>query len=550
MAKAKRAKKMKMSRKILLSTLVITALGTTGLAINKGAGTEIIGALKGEKASYEAKDFVKDIFTQDNAKYIPIIYMDAYEQATKQDVENDFRNRGIGIASISSNTIGTGTQVKTTTGETYTIIIYGDVNGDGKVNVRDVQKIVQHLLYGSTYTLSGASRIAANVENEHTDVIDVRDAQRIVQFILGKYGLIASFPISDIKADFEAPVITLRGDKEVIIEKGKKYVDAGADVTDNLQYLDPQIATRMQVVSNVDTSKVGNYTVTYNVSDLNGNKAETVIRSVKVIEKELPIIELTKYPVEDVNGTALVKYGESYVEPGFKATDRVDGEYSKDQVTIEIKDKDGNIIDKINENLEGEYTITYKVTNSQGHTGESIRKVKVIDCIEEVISIDTAGLKTNYVEGDKIDLSGIKAIVRTTSGNIKTVSEDGSFKFEFTSDITNITYDGGRIVTITGKVVDPYNGEFEGTGSYTISVKKKISSVQTVGSYVEAQGEIYKETYVARIQSGTDEEDIIYTDAKKNINITIAGVGSDLGKPAKAYAKPVEGEPRKSRYIL
>lgn len=405
MARARRAKKSKMSKKILLSALIVTALGTTGLAINKGMGTDIIAALKGDKTDYEASNFVKNIFTQDNTRYLPIIYIDAYEQVSKQDVENDFRNRGLNIESISSNTIGTGTQVKTTNGETYTIVIYGDVNGDGQINVRDVQKIVQHLLYGSTYTLSGVNRMAANVENEQTDVIDVRDAQRIVQFILGKYGLIGSIPISDIKLDFEAPVITLRGDKEVIIEKGQKYVDAGADVSDNLEYLDPQIASRMTIVSNVDTSKVGNYTVTYNVSDLNGNKAETVVRYVKVVEKELPIIELTKYPKEDEEGTALVKYGESYVEPGFKATDRVDGEYSKDKVIITIKDSNGNIVDKINENIEGEYTISYSVTNSQGHTGESIRKVRVIDCIEEILSIDTTGLKKDYVDGDQIDLS-------------------------------------------------------------------------------------------------------------------------------------------------
>ena len=46
--------------------------------------------------------------------------------------------------------------------------------------------------------------------------------------------------------------------------------------------------------------------------------------------------------------------------------------------------------------------------------------------------------------------------------------------------MTNVSYTGGRTVTVTGKVLDPYNGEFEGTGSYTINVKKKIQSVQTV----------------------------------------------------------------------
>jgi hypothetical protein len=42
------------------------------------------------------------------------------------------------------------------------------------------------------------------------------------------------------------------------------------------------ISTSINVASTVDTSRVGSYTVTYNVSDFAGNAAATVTRTVRV----------------------------------------------------------------------------------------------------------------------------------------------------------------------------------------------------------------------------------------------------------------------------
>lgn len=86
---------------------------------------------------------------------------------------------------------------------------------------------------------------------------------------------IASIPI-----DHEAPVITLKGDNPVIVEQGDPYVEPGATATDNI---DGDLTDQIEISGDVDTSKIGTYTVTYTVSDSVGN-VTTVERTVNVVE--------------------------------------------------------------------------------------------------------------------------------------------------------------------------------------------------------------------------------------------------------------------------
>ena len=64
--------------------------------------------------------------------------------------------------------------------------------------------------------------------------------------------------------DTTAPVITLVGDAQITVEVGTTYTDLGATASDNY---DGDITTDIVTVNNVDTSVIGSYTVTYNVTD-------------------------------------------------------------------------------------------------------------------------------------------------------------------------------------------------------------------------------------------------------------------------------------------
>lgn len=89
--------------------------------------------------------------------------------------------QSIGIDFTSSGSVvTTGTEFKYND-ETVTAVIYGDLNGDGKINSADLLKMRQHLL--GTSVLSGAYKEAASIATGTT--INSADLLRIRQHLLG-----------------------------------------------------------------------------------------------------------------------------------------------------------------------------------------------------------------------------------------------------------------------------------------------------------------------------------------------------------------------------
>jgi hypothetical protein len=74
-------------------------------------------------------------------------------------------------------------------------------------------------------------------------------------------------------------LITRRGQASVGVPAGSAYVDQGADASDNI---DGDITNTIVVTNPVNTNLVGAYTVTYNVTDFAGNRAQPVTRTVNV----------------------------------------------------------------------------------------------------------------------------------------------------------------------------------------------------------------------------------------------------------------------------
>ncbi len=101
------------------------------------------------------------------------------EGESASTLKNQLQNYGIN-ATISSDTIGTGTTIKYNN-ETYTVVVYGDLTGDGKINSADLLKMRQHLQ--GTISLSGAYKTAAAVANGST--INSADLLKIRQHLLG-----------------------------------------------------------------------------------------------------------------------------------------------------------------------------------------------------------------------------------------------------------------------------------------------------------------------------------------------------------------------------
>lgn len=78
-----------------------------------------------------------------------------------------------------------------------------------------------------------------------------------------------------------APVIKLNGSENIQILVNSKYEEKGATANDEK---DGDLTSKIETTGNVDTSKVGTYTITYKVSDNSGN-VTTKIRKVTVYKK-------------------------------------------------------------------------------------------------------------------------------------------------------------------------------------------------------------------------------------------------------------------------
>jgi len=90
--------------------------------------------------------------------------------------------------------------------------------------------------------------------------------------------------------DVTAPTITLNGLSNTVLSVGETYQEPGATALDDT---DGDISNLITIESNVNTAQIGNYTVTYTVTDTAANTA-TEQRSVSITEPE------TQVPTEPV----------------------------------------------------------------------------------------------------------------------------------------------------------------------------------------------------------------------------------------------------------
>ena len=171
--------------------------------------------------------------------------------------------------------------------------------------------------------------------------------------------------------DTTVPVITLVGADPQVIEVGSAYVELGATAADNY---DGDITASIVIdATAVNTSVLGSYSVTYDVTDSSGNNAVQVTRTVDVVDTTVPVITLVGANPQ------VIEVGSAYVELGATAADNYDGD-----ITASI------VIDAtaVNTAVVGSYPVTYDVSDANGNPAvQVIRTVDVVDTTSPVITL-------------------------------------------------------------------------------------------------------------------------------------------------------------------
>ncbi len=173
--------------------------------------------------------------------------------------------------------------------------------------------------------------------------------------------------------DTQIPVITINGLDTVIVDVFNNYTDLGATVTDN--YCTGLVATTATVVN---TNKLGDYLLSYDVTDCEGNVAVTKTRLVRVVDRVAPILQLKGFAT-----TNKVMRWRTYTDSGVTYSDNY---YTIAELTPNLK-----VTSNVNTLQEGLYEYCYDLTDPSGNIAQRVcRTVEVV--------ANTTGLPDNYLE--------------------------------------------------------------------------------------------------------------------------------------------------------
>jgi hypothetical protein len=207
-------------------------------------------------------------------------------------------------------------------------------------------------------------------------------------------------------ADTTKPVIRLNGDSTITLEVKSAFNDPLATVSDN-----KDINVNLITSGVVNTGVVGTYTLRYNAIDNAGNRAEEVVRTVRVVDTTRPVVTLNG------SSTIRVKVGDTYTEPGMNVSDNYD---SANQIQQTISGS-------VNISAVGTYTLTYSARDSSGNTSTPVQRQVIVEeqvkdtankelneefsgSFEKMFPIQKKGLssiyfsKENYNPGEKITI--------------------------------------------------------------------------------------------------------------------------------------------------
>ena len=210
----------------------------------------------------------------------------------------------------------------------------------------------------------------------------------IIKIIIGILTVITiSLIICQFTIEKNTTEFSLKGDEKVILEVGEdEYIEEGFTAKSNGKNINKKVTVK----NNVNTKKVGNYTILYNlkINYLNINK--TLVRKVYVKD--------TKKPSLTVNGDKELKLfiGDTYDYPTYSAYDEYDGD-----ITNKVK-----VDSNLDLSKEGTYEIKYNVMDSSNN---KVSDKIVIDVKEKrknpYISISITSQTLNYYEYGELVLS-------------------------------------------------------------------------------------------------------------------------------------------------
>ena len=300
--------------------------------------------------------------------------------------------------------------VDTETVGTYTLT-YTAVDSSGNEATPVTREVTVHDTTPPVITLDGDNpyRVEVNQSGNYIDpgasAVDEVDGNVTVEINsstvniskIGEYNVTVSAEdsvgnsVTEIREviveDTTPPEVTVNGNTTIEIQVNDDYVEENASAVDNSGE-----SIEVVITGEVNSSKAGTYTITYTATD-DSNNTGTATRTVSVVNGEAPTITLQG------DNPYVVEVNTTYSDPGATADDAEDGNIT-DSVEINTTALDMNSV--------GNYSVSYRVVDSDGNEVEIFREVEVIDTVElmaifdEIYSDNIETVEVAVLENDQI----------------------------------------------------------------------------------------------------------------------------------------------------
>ena len=192
-------------------------------------------------------------------------------------IEGVYDTNKVGTYTIKVSAEYKGTKIS----ETYTIRVFDDVAP--VITLKTTEGY--YTLPGSKYEEEGFTA-TDNYDGDITDKVErTETGDRIVYTVTDSSGNKATAERPIEYTDPVPPVITLLGDAEITSERRAPFADPGATAKDNL---DGDLTEQITVDGTVDNTVIGDYKLTYTVTDSFGNIG-TANRVIHIVERARPL---------------------------------------------------------------------------------------------------------------------------------------------------------------------------------------------------------------------------------------------------------------------
>ena len=454
---------------------IVSSLALAGMLVTSSLGMNKVFAATAED-NYTTNPVAVYRNLVEGKTVVPFVLVNRDDVLTVKDVvESDMFNgkvetiNGTTISSLDT-LVGTGDKFTTTDGTEYTIVVYGDVDGDGRINALDALQVEKSNV--NMLTLDDVQREAADVKNDAR--VNSLDSLAIKRYVVGlSESVIDTLPEKEEVVEDSNYVLSLKDasyvnstnvggatlamnlketldedtDLKLVVSDGENKVEQNVTVSAHTDYM--EIA-----LSSLAGLKDG--TLTVNLYD-----GETIVGTVQVV-KNTVVPDATNVNANRTstrNATlSLEKCGTSdvtkvkYVVKGIN-----DATPALTELTNSVDVQNGKVTDaQIADNLQTDtaYKVFYVVENQYG----SQSAIK-----EAIIASDAAN-----VEAEKALKEVVAPDLTKTSEAKFTWSETGN------TYVATLYKDGSAVSekTVTASEVD-FSAEMKANGTYKVSVVVK-----------------------------------------------------------------------------